>query len=172
MTRIGLIWAQTMAGVIGAGNAIPWRLPEDMAHFKLVTAEHPVLMGRRTWDSLPPRFRPLPGRRNIVITRRSDWSADGAECAASIPAAIALAGQDPDTTTVWIIGGGEIYRGAMDYATDLMVTEIDADIPGDAHAPVIGGDWHGEDAPWAQSRSGLRYRIRRLARESAPRTAD
>ncbi|NKY84988.1 dihydrofolate reductase [Nocardia veterana] len=164
MNRIGLIWAQTAAGVIGADNAIPWRVPEDMAHFKLVTAEHPVVMGRRTWDSLPDRFRPLPGRRNIVITRRTDWSAPGAERAESVPAALTLAGSD----TVWVIGGGEIYRQAMDYATDLMVTEIDADIPGDTYAPAIEGAWHVEDAPWTQSRTGLRYRIRRFAREQPP----
>ncbi|MGA4789624.1 dihydrofolate reductase [Nocardia sp. AB354] len=166
MNRIGLIWAQTRAGVIGADNAIPWRVPEDVAHFKMVTADHPVLMGRRTWDSLPARFRPLPGRRNIVITRQSQWSAAGAERADSVASAIALAA----AKTVWIIGGGEIYRQAMDYATDLMVTEIDADIPGDAYAPAIEGDWQVEDAPWSQSRSGLRYRIRRFARDTAPAT--
>ncbi|WP_227979709.1 dihydrofolate reductase [Nocardia spumae] len=166
MSRVGLIWAQTAAGVIGADNTIPWRVPEDMAHFRMVTGTHPVLMGRRTWDSLPARFRPLPGRRNIVITRQPDWSAPGAERADSIPNAIALAGAE----TVWIIGGGEIYREAMDYATDLMVTDIDAEISGDAYAPAIEGDWRVESSPWAQSRTGLRYRIRRFARDSAPAT--
>ena len=167
MSRVGLIWAQTPAGVIGADNTIPWRLPEDMAHFRTVTTDHPVLMGRRTWDSLPAKFRPLPGRRNIVITRQADWSGPGAERADSIPAAIALAAAD----TVWVIGGGEIYREAMDYATDLMVTEIDAEIPGDAYAPTIEGDWKVEDAPWQQSCTGLRYRIRRFARDTAPAPA-
>ncbi|MEV5652959.1 dihydrofolate reductase [Nocardia sp. NPDC052254] len=167
MSRVGLIWAQTPAGVIGVDNAIPWRVPEDMAHFRTVTADHPVLMGRRTWDSLPAKFRPLPGRRNIVITRQADWSAPGAERAESISGAIALAAAD----TVWIMGGGEIYREAMDYATDLMVTDIDADIAGDVYAPAIDGDWTVEDAPWQVSRSGLRYRIRRFARDSAPAVA-
>ena len=76
---VGLIWAQTRGGVIGRDNAIPWRVPEDMALFQRITAGHPVVMGRRTWDSLPARFRPLADRRNIVITRQPDWSADGAE---------------------------------------------------------------------------------------------
>ncbi|NKY48686.1 dihydrofolate reductase [Nocardia vermiculata] len=167
MTRVGMIWAQTPAGVIGADNAIPWRVPEDMAHFKAVTAGHPVLMGRRTWDSLSPRFRPLPGRRNIVITRQPDWAAPGAERAGSIRQALELTGTDP----VWIMGGGEIYRAAMDYATELMVTEVDADIPGDAYAPEIAADWQAEDTPWSQSRSGLRYRIRHFTRASAPAAA-
>ncbi len=166
MSRVGLIWAQTPAGVIGADNAIPWRVPEDMAHFRTVTTGHPVLMGRRTWDSLPAKFRPLPGRRNIVITRQPDWSGPGAERADSVPGAIALAAAD----TVWITGGGEIYREAMDYATDLMVTDIDTEIPGDVFAPVIDGTWHVENSPWSVSRSGLRYRIRRFARDTAPAT--
>ncbi|MEU6558955.1 dihydrofolate reductase [Nocardia nova] len=167
MSRVGLIWAQTPSGVIGADNTIPWRVPEDMAHFRAVTADHPVLMGRRTWDSLPERFRPLPGRRNIVITRQADWSAPGAERAESVPGAIELAAAD----TVWVMGGGEIYREAMVYATDLMVTEVDADIAGDVYAPAIVGDWGVEDAPWQESRSGLRYRIRRFARDAAPAVA-
>jgi dihydrofolate reductase len=87
--NVGLIWAQTLDGVIGAGNAIPWRLPEDMAHFKATTFGHPVMvMGRKTWDSLPPRFRPLSGRRNIVVTRDPQWVASGAECAGSIAQAL------------------------------------------------------------------------------------
>ncbi|MBO0853962.1 MAG: dihydrofolate reductase [Nocardia sp.] len=166
MRRIGLIWAQTRAGVIGADNAIPWRLPEDMAHFKQVTAGYPVVMGRRTWDSLPPKFRPLPGRRNIVVTRQVGWSAPGADRAGSVAAALEAAG----AVDVWVMGGGEIYRQALDFATDLMVTEIDADIPGDTYAPRIEGRWEVEDAPWTRSSSGLRYRIRHFSRNAAPAT--
>ncbi|MQY29718.1 dihydrofolate reductase [Nocardia aurantia] len=158
--RVGLIWAQTTDGVIGAGNTIPWRLPEDSAHFKNLTWGHPVVMGRRTWDSLPDRFRPLPGRRNIVITRQPDWAADGAERADSLESALALA----DTDNVWVAGGGEIYRAALGRATELHVTEVDADIAGDAYAPAIGPDWRAEDGPWTTSRTGLRYRFRRYTR--------
>ncbi|RDI66618.1 dihydrofolate reductase [Nocardia pseudobrasiliensis] len=153
---IGLIWAQTTRGVIGVDNAIPWRVPEDMAHLKEITRGHPVVMGRRTWDSLPPRFRPLPDRRNIVVTRQPDWTAAGAERAGSVKEALRLL----DGETVWVLGGGEIYRAAMDYATDLEVTEIDADIDGDTYAPEIGPDWRVDtDSGWRESSSGLRYRF-------------
>ncbi|MGF6884162.1 dihydrofolate reductase [Nocardia sp. GAS34] len=157
---VGLIWAQTPDGVIGRDNAIPWRVPEDMAYFQRVTRGHPVLMGRRTWDSLPVRFRPLPDRRNIVITRQPDWSAAGAERAASLEQALTLAGPGP----VWVMGGGEIYRAAMDYATELLVTEVDAEVEGDAFAPAIGPEWTAAEVPWRESRSGLRYRWLRYLR--------
>ncbi|GAA5090051.1 dihydrofolate reductase [Nocardia iowensis] len=158
---IGLIWAQTPDGVIGFQNTIPWRVPEDMANFKKVTMGHPVVMGRRTWDSLPPKFRPLAGRRNIVVTRQTDWAAEGAERAASVAEALALGDQD----TVWVMGGGEIYRAAMDFATDLLVTEVDTTVEGDAYAPPIGPEWTADDtAPWHESSTGLRYRTRRYTR--------
>ncbi|WP_308102809.1 MULTISPECIES: dihydrofolate reductase [unclassified Nocardia] len=158
---VALIWAQTEDGVIGSGNTIPWRIPEDMAGFKEATMGHPVVMGRRTWDSLPPRFRPLAGRRNIVVTRQPQWSAEGAERAGSITEALELAGGD----TVWIAGGGEIYRAAMPFATMLRVTEVDAKIPGDAYAPVIGPEWVADaPEPWRESTGGLRFRIRNYTR--------
>ncbi|UGT64490.1 dihydrofolate reductase [Nocardia asteroides] len=157
---VGLIWAQTPAGVIGRDNGIPWRVPEDVAHFKATTADHPVIMGRRTWDSLPARFRPLPGRRNIVVTRQPEWRADGAEPAPSIPAALALAG----TGTVWVIGGAEIYRDALAAATDLAVTEVDLEVAGDSFAPALGAEWSADDVPWELSGTGIRYRIRRYRR--------
>lgn len=157
---VGLIWAQTPAGVIGRDNTIPWRVPEDMAHFKATTADHPVVMGRRTWDSLPPRFRPLPGRRNIVVTRQPGWHADGAEAAPSVPAALALAGPGD----VWIIGGAQIYRDALPAATELSVTEVDLDVTGDTHAPALGPEWSAPDAPWHHSAAGPRYRILRYRR--------
>ncbi|WP_223885030.1 dihydrofolate reductase [Nocardia colli] len=161
---IGLIWAQTPDGVIGADNTIPWRVPEDMANFKSATMGHPVVMGRRTWDSLPPRFRPLTGRRNIVVTRQPEWVAEGAERAGSLNEALALS--DPDS--VWIAGGGEIYRAAMDFATDLLVTEVDTNVAGDAYAPLIGPEWAAdESAEWHESSTGLRYRIRRYTRRES-----
>ena len=158
---IGLIWAQTPDGVIGVDNTIPWRVPEDMARFKTATAGHPVVMGRRTWDSLPERFRPLPQRRNIVVTRQPDWSAEGAEPVGSVAAALELSA--PATT--WVIGGGDIYRLALPYATELLITEVDTEVAGDAHAPALGSEWHSTDSPaWLVSRSGLCYRIRRFTR--------
>ncbi|MFW6690286.1 dihydrofolate reductase [Streptomyces sp. MAR4 CNX-425] len=160
----GLIWAQARDGVIGADNGIPWRLPEDMAHFKATTLGHPVVMGRRTWDSLPPRFRPLPGRRNVVVTRDPRWTAEGAVRAGSVTEALELAA-GAGTGTVWVIGGGEIYRAALEHATTLSVTEIDTTVAGDTYAPVPGPEWRvEEDGGWQDSRSGLRYRIRRYTR--------
>lgn len=164
--NVGLIWAQARDGVIGAHNGIPWRLPEDMAHFKATTLGHPVVMGRRTWDSLPPRFRPLPGRRNVVVTRDPRWAAEGAVGAGSVDGALELAAGSPAATTVWVIGGGEVYRAALGHATTLSVTEVDTEVAGgDTYAPVPGPEWRvAEDGGWQLSRSGLRYRIRTLTR--------
>ncbi|MDJ1135057.1 dihydrofolate reductase [Streptomyces iconiensis] len=166
--NVGLIWAQTLDGVIGADNGIPWRLPEDMAHFKATTRGRPVVMGRRTWDSLPPRFRPLPGRRNIVVTRNPRWVAEGAERAGSVAAALRLAAEPSEPTSpaaAWVIGGGEIYRAAMEYATTLSVTEVDSTVDGDTYAPTPDPTWKvAEDTDWQFSTSGLRYRIRTYTR--------
>lgn len=152
--KVGLIWAQASGGVIGNGNAIPWHIPEDMAHFKEITAGHPVVMGRRTWDSLPARFRPLPGRRNIVVTRDASWHADGAETAGSVEAALNLA-----EDTVWVIGGAEIYRAALPFATELQVTEVDLDVAGDTVAPSIPDGWTPTIGEWrTSSKGGVRYR--------------
>ncbi|MFF1506647.1 dihydrofolate reductase [Streptomyces sp. NPDC058326] len=163
---IGLIWAQSSDGVIGADNAIPWRLPEDMAHFKATTLGHPVIMGRKTWDSLPARFRPLTGRRNIVVTRDPRWTAEGAERAGSVDAALALAADSPEPTgAAWVIGGGEIYRAALPYARTLSVTEVDTPVTGDTYAPPLDPAWHlTSDTDWHHSTTTLRYRIRRYTR--------
>lgn len=159
--NIGLIWAQTPDGVIGADNTIPWRLPEDMAHFKATTLGHPVIMGRKTWDSLPARFRPLAGRRNIVVTRDAGWTAEGAERAGSVEEALELAAG----AVAWVMGGGEIYRATLPHARTLSVTEVDTAIDGDTYAPSIDADWQvAEDTDWRDSTTGLRYRIRRYTR--------
>ncbi|MFE9560778.1 dihydrofolate reductase [Streptomyces sp. NPDC006487] len=172
--NVGLIWAQSCDGVIGADNGIPWRLPEDMAHFKATTLGHPVVMGRKTWDSLPARFRPLAGRRNIVVTRDPEWAAEGAERAGSIPEALEIAagqaGQPRPAATAtatacWVIGGGEVYRAALAHAVMLSVTEVDTKVVGDTHAPELEPAWTvAEDGGWQSSVTGLRYRIRTYAR--------
>jgi dihydrofolate reductase len=154
--RVGLIWAQASGGVIGDGKTIPWHVPEDMAHFKAITGGHPVVMGRKTWDSLPARFRPLPGRRNIVVTRNAQWSAEGAETASSVEDALTLV----DGSTVWVMGGGEIYRAAMPFATELQVTYIDLDIDGETKAPEIPDGWEADSGEWQTSRQdGIEYRF-------------
>ena len=136
--RIGLIYARATNGVIGKGGVMPWHLPEDLAHFKQVTMGCPVIMGRKTWDSLPPRFRPLPGRRNIVITRQEGWHAEGAHRAASLDAALALCA---DTPEVWVIGGGEIYAQALPLADRVYATEVAAAVDGDVFFPELGDAW-------------------------------
>lgn len=127
-----LIAAVARNGCIGRHNALPFRLPEDQQHFRRVTMGCPVIMGRKTWDSLPARFRPLPGRRNIVVTRNPLWHAAGAEAARSLPAALALAGGEPKA---FVIGGAELYGQALPLADELVLTEIDRDFDGDAFFP-------------------------------------
>ncbi|GAA4483499.1 dihydrofolate reductase [Microbacterium panaciterrae] len=153
MTRLGLIWAEAHGGVIGASGTMPWHVPEDLAHFKEVTLGAPVMMGRRTWDSLPERFRPLPGRENIVITRQDDWAAEGARRVGSIDAG--LGGLD----AAWIIGGAEIFREVIGDADRLEVTELDLDVAGDAFAPPRDGFRLASTGEWLTSRTGIRYRF-------------
>ena len=157
---IGLIWAQSLSGVIGRDGGIPWQLPEDLAHFKKLTMGHTVVMGRRTWDSIPVRFRPLPGRRNVVVTRNPAYPADGAEVVTSVGAALA-------DGNGWVIGGSEIYHLALPFATRCEVTEVDIDLPvedDDALAPVLDESWIGTSEQWRDSPSGLRYRFHTFLR--------
>jgi len=152
--KLNLIFARAANGVIGKDNTIPWQLPEDMAHFKRTTMGTPVIMGRKTWDSLPPKFRPLPGRVNIVITRQADWSAPGALRAGTVEEAIALCG---DADVAWVTGGAEIYRAAMPLAHGAVVTEIDAQFEGDTFAPSLGPDWKEVAREQHVSRAGLGF---------------
>lgn len=152
--RLHLIFAKSRNNVIGNNNTLPWHLPEDLAHFKKTTLGCPVIMGRKTWDSLPPRFRPLPGRLNIVITRQANWQATGAQTAHSIKQACTLCPPDSDA---WVIGGAEIYAEAASLASTAMVTEIDADYEGDAFAPTLGANWHEISRQSHTSSSGLSY---------------
>lgn len=154
MSRINLIYARAANGVIGKDNAMPWHLPEDLAHFKRLTQGWPVIMGRKTWDSLPPRFRPLPGRTNVVITRQTDWHAAGAQAAASLEGALALCQQSDE---VWIIGGAQIYAQAEPLAERIEVTEIDQDFEGDAFAPGLGPEWIADARENHVASSGLKF---------------
>ena len=129
---VSLVAAVARGGVIGRKGEIPWRLPEDIAHFKNLTTGHAVVMGRRTWDSLPERFRPLPGRRNVVVTRNPEWRADGAERAGSLEQALTLLSDEP---RVFVIGGAEIYAAGLPHADEFVLTEIDLDVEGDTFFP-------------------------------------
>jgi dihydrofolate reductase len=160
---IALIWAQSTNGVIGRDNELPWRIPEDLARFRELTQGSTVVMGRRTWESLPPKFRPLPGRRNIVLTGTAGYDADGAEVVASLDAAIASVRGD-----LWVVGGAAVYAAALVLADRLVVTDVDVEVVGDVFAPTIDAGWRevGRDPAtgWHTSISGLRYRWRELER--------
>jgi dihydrofolate reductase len=134
---VALLAAVARNGVIGRDSGIPWRLPADMARFRELTMGHPVVMGRKTWESLPDQFRPLPGRANVVVTRNPDWSAQGADRAGSIEDALELVASEP---RVFVIGGGAIYTAALPYADELLLTEIDADVEGDTTFPAWDRD--------------------------------
>lgn len=162
--RIGMIWAEARGGAIGRGGVMPWHLPEDLAHFRRETTGAPVVMGRRTWESLPEKFRPLPGRTNIVVSRDPNRNAPGAQLAGSLEDA--LAQLDDETERVWIMGGGELYRTAMPFADELVVTRIDLDVPdADTFAPEIGPEWRLADPGEAlTAENGLGYRFERWIR--------
>ncbi len=146
---LSLIWAQAHDRVIGAAGGMPWHVPEDLAHFKEVTLGSTVIMGRKTWDALDPRFRPLPGRRNVVVTRDPEWTADGAEVV-----------HDITLDDGWVIGGAELLAATIDRAVRLEVTELDLDVEGDTFAPPIGSGWQlTSEGEWQRSRGGVRYRF-------------
>ena len=152
--NLNLIWAQSASGVIGRDNGVPWHVPEDMARFKELTMGHTVIMGRQTWESLPAKFRPLPGRRNVVLTRQADYRAAGAEVVTSL--------HDAPLDDAWVIGGSQVYGLALPLATRCEITEVDLDLhrqDEDALAPVLDGAWIGNEGDWRDSSSGLRYRF-------------
>ena len=159
---ISLVAAVARGGVIGRDNGIPWRIPEDMARFRKLTMGHPVVMGRLTWDSLPDRFRPLPGRRNVVVTRNPAWHADGADRAGSLEEAFRLL---DGSTQVFVIGGGQLYAAALPVADELLLTEIDEEVEGDTLFPsVVGGDFQETSREPHVSESGIAFAFVRYAR--------
>lgn len=163
---IGMIWAQTVDGVIGRDGGMPWHLPEDLAHFKRTTEGHPVVMGRRTWESFPERYRPLPGRTNIVVSRQQPNDDDdyrGAVVVGSLEQALATARTSEGAEEIWVIGGGQLYAEAAPSANAALVTVIDSSVEGDTYAPALGASWKlaGVDPAedWNTSKNGTRYRI-------------
>ena len=139
MTRplLTLIAAVARNGVIGIDNRLPWHLPADLKHFKALTLGHAVIMGRKTWESLPAQFRPLPGRRNIVVSRDAGYRAEGAVVVLSLPAALAAAGEGEGDGEAFLIGGAQLYATALPLADRLQLTEIDASFEGDTCFPTI-----------------------------------
>jgi dihydrofolate reductase len=163
---VALIWAQARDRVIGASGGLPWHLPEDLKLFRTLTTGSTVVMGRRTWESLPERFRPLPGRSNVVLTSDPRWSADGARCAGSVAQVL----QEHDDS-LWVIGGGAVYTAFLPHADRLVVTDVDVLVEGDTWAPVIGPEWQRvartPERGWSfSSSSGLRYAVTEYVRET------
>ena len=152
-----MVWAQAVGGVIGADGVLPWHLPEDLRLFRALTLGSTVVMGRRTWESLPPRVRPLPGRRNVVLSSTLDATGAGVEVARSVDEVLALDGD------VWVIGGGAVYAAFLPHADEVVVTEVDARLSGDTWAPSLGPEWRpAARVPatgWAGSAAGLRFRV-------------
>ena len=160
--RVNLIYARAANGVIGKDNAMPWHLPEDLAHFRRHTQGCPVIMGRKTWESLPAKFRPLPGRLNLVLTRdeviAAGLRAQGALPQHGLQAALAhCAMQVPPPAEVWVMGGAQIYAQALTLAQRVVVTEIHQDYEGDALAPVLGPEWRETARESQVSASGLAF---------------
>lgn len=156
---VSLIWAQAANGVVGYDNTLPWRIREDLARFRALTTGGTVVMGRRTWESLPPRFRPLPDRTNVVVTRDPSYDAPGAVVVTTVAEALAI------SDDVWVGGGAEIYAATMPIADRLVITDVDLEVAGDAYAPPVGPQWRELDVgEWQTSSTGIRFRWRDLSR--------
>jgi dihydrofolate reductase len=157
--QINLIWAQAKGRVIGLNGIMPWHLPEDLAHFKRTTLGHPVIMGRKTWDGLPPKFRPLPGRMNVVISSdahtREKISKNGALLGQNLREALSICEQS-GSIEAWVVGGAQIYAQALPLAHKLVITEIDAEFAGDAFAPALDAAWHEADRTQMLAANGLK----------------
>jgi len=152
--QLSMIVAYAQNRVIGRENTLPWRLSGDLAHFKRTTLGHPIIMGRKTWDSLG---RPLPGRLNIVITRDQNRSVPGAEFVASLAEALA---QAKGAEKAFIIGGAQIYQEALPYVQDIIATEVLADIDGDAFfGPLDAMQWKEVSRTPQPPENGLRYDV-------------
>jgi dihydrofolate reductase len=160
-----MVWAQAADRVIGAGGALPWHLPEDLRLFRALTVGSTVVMGRRTWESLPAGVQPLPGRRNVVLSSTMQLAGADVGVARSVADVPSLDGD------AWVIGGGEVYRAFLPHAAELVVTDVDLTVPGDTRAPEPGPDWMPSarlpDGGWVASSSGLRFRVRHWVRAGA-----
>jgi dihydrofolate reductase len=160
---VSLIWAEAADRIIGMDGSLPWHLPEDMRRFKELTMGSTVVMGRVTWESLPEKFRPLPGRRNIVVSRQSSYDAPGAEVTSTLEDALAIGGDD-----VWVIGGASIYEQALPFADRVVRTRVHLTVDGDSRAPVLDTAWtmvaRDPETGLHKSETGLDYCVATLER--------
>ncbi|KVP97026.1 hypothetical protein WJ97_14500 [Burkholderia ubonensis] len=164
MTELILIAALARNRVIGHENQLCWHLPEDLARFRQLTRGHTVIMGRKTWESLPAAVRPLPGRQNIVISRQADYRAEGARLVTDLDQALSLA----DREKVFVIGGAQLYTLALPRADVLELTEVELSPDGDAFFPEFNArDWHVDVREDAVSQAGIPYAFVRYLRTAA-----
>lgn len=173
---VGLIWAQSREGVIGRDGVMPWHVPEDLAHFASVTKGHPVVMGRKTWESIPPKYRPFSERTNIVVTRQHGWEAPGVVVVHSFDEALAAGARAEGGERIWVIGGAEVFAQALPVADLALVTFLDLDAGGDTFAPELASSWElasqdPDDGGWLTSRTGVGYRITEFRRDLGPSSA-
>ena len=164
---LGAIWAQSADGVIGRDGRLPWSVPEDLARFSRLTAGSVVVMGRATWESLPDAYRPLPGRENVVLSRRG-LDAPGAMVVPDLASALAVVGDRP----AWVVGGAQVYEALLDRVVRVEVTDVDVVVGAGVRAPDLAVGWRllAQDPPdggWHTSRTGVRYRFRTLERDAA-----
>ncbi|MDO8590088.1 MAG: dihydrofolate reductase [bacterium] len=157
LPHISIIVAHSKNMVIGKGNDLIWEIPDDHARFKRITMGHPVLMGRKTWESIPDKFRPLPGRTNFVITRDSSYSAPGAIVTTSIGDALAQAQATPGSAEIFIVGGGEIYKAALPLTNRLYITLIDKEVDGDTFFPEYSNVFTKKISEESKEFEGLKY---------------
>lgn len=157
LPQISIIVAHSQNMVIGKGNDLIWEIPDDHIRFKKITMGHPVIMGRKTWESIPLKFRPLPGRTNFVITRDDSYSAPGAIVATSISDAVVQAQSAPGNEEIFIVGGGEIYKQALPLTNRLYVTLVDKEADGDVFFPEYSNLFTKKISEEHKEFEGLKY---------------
>jgi dihydrofolate reductase len=163
--KLGLIFARSLNGVIGFQGKIPWSLPEDMARFKQITENTTVIMGRKTWESLPEKFKPLPNRKNIVLSKQNLVVPDGVEVLSSLQMALDLCRHTPQ---VWVIGGSSLYNEALPFADTIEQTIVDIECEGDAFSPyVFIKHWETKAEVPGVSKNGLKYEFVTYKRKRA-----
>ncbi|MES2931769.1 MAG: dihydrofolate reductase [Patescibacteria group bacterium] len=155
--KISVIAALSRNRAIGKDNQLLWQIPGDLPRFKKLTTGHPVIMGRKTWESIPEKFRPLPGRTNIVITRDSSYDAPGAVLAQSFPEALSRARDAEGSEEIFAIGGQQVYECALPFATNLYLTLVDEEKDGDAFFPAYEDQFSKETLREEHEYEGFKY---------------
>lgn len=174
-TNIGMIWAQSVDGVIGLDGDMPWHVPEDLRHFKAITLGEVLIMGRRTWSSFPDSVRPLPGRTSVVVSKTLSENPsdpklqhDSVHVAADLTSAIELAAQLKSGPMIWVVGGGTLYDQAIETATIVERSVFNLNVAGDTYAPELDDSWTftAQDPAdgWHTSQSSVQYRFERWER--------